>query len=224
MSDKKNTIFDEIKTLEEKKDKLNKSIYELNEFSIKIKDKLNEEDIEIETKTYKINIEKEKLKNDHELDILTQDNDKLEKYLLLLAKQYELELKYIEQYCDHKSKVEKLSEKYAHVNFNEINSLRDVFNKQLNNNFTIPSKEKEIKPPQPPPPPIENNNNNNNNNNNINPNKRRNTIATIVKNPNINNNDIRNGGNLQSHLKNALNTKYKALKPPDSDDDNSFSS
>ena len=222
MSDKKNTIFDEIKTLEEKKDKLNKSIYELNEFSIKIKDKLNEEDIEIETKTYKINIEKEKLKNDHELDILTQDNDKLEKYLLLLAKQYELELKYIEQYCDHKSKVEKLSEKYAHVNFNEINSLRDVFNKQLNNNFTIPSKEKEIKspqPPQPPPPPIENNNHN------INPNKRRNTIATIVKNPNINNNnDIRHGGDLQFHLKNALNTKYKALKPSESDDDNSFSS
>lgn len=220
MNEKKTSIFDEIKTLEEKKDKLNKSIYELNEFSVKLKDKLNEEDIEIETKTYKINIEKEKLKNENELDILTQDNEKLEKYLLLLAKQYELELKYIEQYCDHKSKVEKLCEKYAHVNFNEINSLREVFNKQLNNNLSIPSKEQNIKPPQPPPPPLEDIIETST----VNTNKRRNTIATIIKNPNINNNDIRQGGNLQAHLKNALNTKYKALKPSDSDDDNSFSS
>ena len=62
-----------------------------------------------EIKTYKTIIEKEKMKNDNELNILSQQNEKMEKYLELLAKQNELELKYMEQYCEYKSQ----SKKYA---------------------------------------------------------------------------------------------------------------
>ena len=98
---KESNLFEEIKKLDEKKEKLCKSIAEINAFSIELKDKLEEEDIDLQTKTYQILIEKEKLKNENQINILAEDNEKLEKYLTLLAKQYELEIKYIEQYCDH---------------------------------------------------------------------------------------------------------------------------
>ena len=71
--------------------------------------------------------------------IFYQQNEKMEKYIQLLAKQYELELQYIEQYCDYKSKVEKIGEKYAHININ-ISPLKDLFSEQLN----VSSKEKLI--------------------------------------------------------------------------------
>ena len=55
----------------------------------------------------------------------------------------------------------------------------------------------------PPPPPLETTS------------KRRNTISTIVKNPDITNslNDVRQTGSLQDQLKHAFSTKYKALRP-----------
>jgi hypothetical protein len=215
MENNKN-LFNEIKELEEKKNQISKSINELNEFSTKLQDKLNEENIHIEDKVHQYNIAKDKLKNDAEIKILEQENEKLEQFLQLLAKQYELELKYIEQYCDHKSKIEKMSEKYSHINFNDILSLKNLFNKQFseskNNSNNAPVIFNDIddnnKPPRPPPP--------------VEPTiKRRNTISTIVKNPEINNstNDIRQNGSLQDHLKHALSTKYKALRP-DSPDNN----
>ena len=46
-------------------------------------------------------------------------------------------------------------------------------------------------------------------------------VSAIVNNPNMNTNknDIRKDGSLQNHLRNALNTKYKALKTNEIDDD-----
>ena len=46
-------------------------------------------------------------------------------------------------------------------------------------------------------------------------------VDSIVNNPNINSNknDIRKDGSLQSHLRNALNTKYKSLKTNEIEDD-----
>lgn len=212
---KESNLFEEIKKLDEKKEKLCKSIAEINAFSIELKDKLDEEDIELQTKTYQILIEKEKLKNANQINILAEDNEKLEKYLTLLAKQYELEIKYIEQYCDHKSKIEKISEKYAHVNFNEIVPIRDLFSKQLNDATVLNSPAKQIETEAPvkqvakPPvkqvetePPVKQ----------IDPVQRRNTISAIVKEPNINKNDIRQDGSLQDHLKQALSNKFKTSR------------
>ena len=123
----------------------------------------------------------------------------MEKYIQLLSKQYELELQYIEQYCDYKSKVEKIGEKYAHININNITPLKDLFSEQLNNNdekkqppkINIPKpvvKKDEIEESSTP--------------------TRRNTIAIVSEN-NPNKNDIRNTGNLQDHLKNALNKRFQ---------------
>ena len=94
-------------------------------------------------------------------------------------------------------------------------ALKDLFNEQFNptsnSHVKIKEKQQNYKTQSPPPPPSEE------------PIKRRNTISNIVKNPDIENskNDIRQSGSLQDHLKQALNTKYKALRP-DSPDDNSF--
>jgi len=210
-------LLDEIKKMEDKREKLNESIEEIDDFSMKLKDKIKEEDINNETKTYKKIIEKEKMKNENELNILSQQNEKMEKYLELLAKQNELELKYMEQYCEYKSRVEKICEKYAHIKFNEIPKLRELFHKQLYESST---------------------NNVSSNNVNIQPNEivnsiastqlfkplndeptaqRRHTISEIVKNPdmNENKNDIRQNGSLNDQLRHAFKTQFKSLREED---------
>ena len=195
----KKNILDEMKELDESKEQLNKNIGEINNFSNELKQKLGDEDVNIQNKLYELNIQKEKNKNENELNILTQHNEKMEKYIQLLSKQYELELQYIEQYSDYKSKVEKIGEKYAHININNITPLKDLFSEQLNNNdekkqppkINIPKpvvKKDEIEESSTP--------------------TRRNTIAIVSEN-NPNKNDIRNTGNLQDHLKNALNKRFQ---------------
>ena len=195
----KKNILDEMKKLDESKEQLNKNIGEINNFSNELKQKLGDEDVNIQNKLYELNIQKEKNKNENELNILTQHNEKMEKYIQLLSKQYELELQYIEQYCDYKSKVEKIGEKYAHINISNITPLKDLFSEQLNNNdekkqppkINIPKpvvKKDEIEESSTP--------------------TRRNTIANVSEN-NPNKNDIRNTGNLQDHLKNALNKRFQ---------------
>ena len=195
----KKNILDEMKKLDESKEQLNKNIGEINNFSNELKQKLGDEDVNIQNKLYELNIQKEKNKNENELNILTQHNEKMEKYIQLLSKQYELELQYIEQYCDYKSKVEKIGEKYAHINISNITPLKDLFSEQLNKNdekkqapkINIPKpvvKKDEIEESSTP--------------------TRRNTIANVSEN-NPNKNDIRNTGNLQDHLKNALNKRFQ---------------
>ena len=202
--DTKKKILDEIKKLDDSKHEFQKNICEIEVFSGELKKKLGEEDINIQNKLYQAAIDIEKIKNENELNILTQQNEKMEKYIQLLAKQYELELQYIEQYCDYKSKVEKIGEKYAHININNITSLKDSFSKQLNG----PSKEEPIiqlsnKSPETLQPDV-----NVKVNENSNPPTRRNTISTISENNPVKN-DIRNNGNLKDHLKNALNKRFQ---------------
>tara|TARA_B100001175_G_C19509186_1_gene642681 strand:- start:2622 stop:3299 length:678 start_codon:yes stop_codon:yes gene_type:complete len=218
--EKKEEIFDlldEIKKLETKREKLNESIEEIDVFSTKLKDKINEEDINNEIKTYKKIIEKEKMKNENELNILSQQNEKMEKYLELLAKQNELELKYMEQYCEYKSRVEKICEKYAHIKFNEIPKLRDLFYKQLNESNTDSVYPKNVnKPLDKIVEPVISNTSKNSVNTEPTA-QRRHTISEIVKNPemNENKNDIRQSGSLNDQLRHAFKTQFKSLREDD---------
>lgn len=196
--DTKKHILDEIKKLDDSKQQYHKNISEIEVFSSELKKKLGEEDVNIQNKLYQTSIDKEKIKNENELNILTQQNEKMEKYIQLLAKQYELELQYIEQYCDYKSKVEKIGEKYAHINISNITPLKDLFSIQLNGPSNTQLPNKLIDTPQPEVKVSDNSN----------PPTRRNTIATIAEKNPIKN-DIRNTGNLQDHLKNALNKRFQ---------------
>jgi len=201
--DTKTNILDEIKKLDESKQQFHKNISEIEVFSSELKKKLGEDDINIQNKLYQTTIDKEKIKNENELNVLTQQNEKMEKYIQLLAKQYELELQYIEQYCDYKSKVEKIGEKYAHININNITPLKDLFSIQLNGSS---SNEKPITQSQSTI--NSNEKSENENTENPNPPTRRNTIATIVENNPVKN-DIRNTGSLQDHLKLALTKRFE---------------
>ena len=210
-------LLNEIKKLENKREKLNEGIEEIDVFSNKLKDKINEEDINNETKTYKIIIEKEKMKNENELNILSQQNDKMEKYLELLSKQNELELKYMEQYCEYKSRVEKICEKYAHINFNEIPQLRDLFYKQLYESNTGSVSTKNINKPLDN---IVDSVISHTSEKSVNAEpivQRRHTISEVVKNPEINENknDIRQSGSLHDQLRHAFKTQFKSLREND---------
>ena len=81
----KKNILDEMKKLDESKEQLNKNIGEINNFSNELKQKLGDEDVNIQNKLYELNIQKEKNKNENELNILTQHNEKMEKYIQLLS-------------------------------------------------------------------------------------------------------------------------------------------
>lgn len=209
--DTKKNILDEIKKLDESKQQFHKNISEIEVFSSELKKKLGEDDINIQNKLYQTTIDKEKMKNENELNILTQQNEKMEKYLQLLAKQYELELQYIEQYCDYKSKVEKIGEKYAHINISNITPLKDLFSIQLNgsssNEKPITQVQKKTSSTAQSQSTI-NSNEKSENTENSNPPTRRNTIATIAENNPVKN-DIRNSGSLQDHLKNALTKRFQ---------------
>ena len=225
------SLINELKEIEEKKQSIHNNIHELSRFYMKLKEDLLKEEQNIEEKRQQIMIDKEKLKNENEISLLGQDNVKLEKYLHLLEKKNELELKYLEQCCDHKSKIQKISEKYSFINIDKIVSLENLYKQDLYQMFHVQEihpnetpvfvkkehslhnesmiKEETTKEEKPvPPPPVQ----------------RRHTIASITKNNVMNSdaNDIRINGGLQYHLKNALNTKYKALQTTHDDSDGSF--
>ena len=58
----KKNILDEMKKLDESKEQLNKNIGEINNFSNELKQKLGDEDVNIQNKLYELNIQKEKNK------------------------------------------------------------------------------------------------------------------------------------------------------------------
>ena len=227
-------IHDELKEMEKEKNIIEENIQNLENLHINLKNKLINQEKKIDEQEHKIKLEQIKLKNQHQIDILLEKNKKLEKYLEIISKKYELEIKHIEQYCDHKSRIYKISEKYSYINFNEINELESSMNNESNQNFTnfkneqkINSSKKEIEknndiyispqnknvksdiPPPPPPPEPEK--------------KVESSNISISSNIKSNKNDIRNNPSFQDQLKNAFNNKYKALRPlSDDEDDDSF--
>jgi hypothetical protein len=109
------------------------------------------------------------------------------------------------------------SKKYAHINFNEIPQLRDLFYKQLNESNTniMPSNNvnvqtNEIVNPIVSPQSFKPLNDESRA-------QRRHTISEIVKNPemNENKNDIRQSGSLNDQLRHAFKNQFKSLRNDD---------
>ena len=100
-------IHDELKEMEKEKNIIEENIQNLENLHINLKNKLINQEKKIDEQEHKIKLEQIKLKNQHQIDVLLEKNKKLEKYLEILSKKYELEIKHIEQYCDHKSRIYK---------------------------------------------------------------------------------------------------------------------
>jgi len=234
---------DELHEMISEKNLIEENIIKLESMHVNLKNKLMNQDKTINEKTLEMKLDEIKLKNQHEIDILQEKNKKIENFISILSKKYELELKYIEQYCEHKSKIHKIGEKYPFINLDEIKKLEKSYvseflqsPKKNNNTYQLNEKSdihksidsQEIinnQPPPPPPPSNELVKNNTSNNIQI---SKNNHLENIVRNPNITkgNYDIRKTGSLEEQLKLAFNTKYKGLKPSsensDDEDDNSF--
>ena len=97
------------------------------------------------------------------------------------------------------------------IDIKNITSLQDLFMNHLNKNFVPEKTKKEIKENKEVSKKLQEQLTTEPSSNNAPaPAQRRNTIATVVENPNKN--DIRNDGSLQDHLKQALSAKFTNIR------------
>ena len=108
-------LMNELTQFQQKKEDVMKNINLLNSFSEKLTLSIQEEEKKIgDVKNKEILVSKQKAA-DHELELLGIENKKMETYMEVLAKKQELELRYLEQICEQRSRVEKLNDKYPHI-------------------------------------------------------------------------------------------------------------
>ena len=124
-------IITDITNFQQKKDDVLKNVGLLNNLSEKLTIAIQEEERKVHDNKIKDVIESKKTQTDNELELLSLENKKMEGYLEILARKQELELKYIEQLCEQKSRVEKVGEKYPHIELREFWSYDDYYTKQL---------------------------------------------------------------------------------------------
>ena len=221
---------DQITNIENKTNLINIDINDLEELSNKIKQKLNNENVNNDVKekllTHKNNI-------DDELLLLNIYNLKYKKYLDILKEKHKLELEYIEEMCIQESKKERLSDKYNFINLNKFqplnkNYLNDLneqepsinskqytmeesnhtqnIQKSINKESIINKSHKQVN--------IQQENKTIEENSSV---KRRHTISeSSLK---MNKNDHRKDGSLQFHLQDALQNKFKSLNLQKNDED-----
>lgn len=220
----------QITNIENKTNLINIDINDLEELSNKIKQKLNNENVNNDVKekllTHKNNI-------DDELLLLNIYNLKYKKYLNILKQKHKLELEYIEEMCTHESKKERLSDKFNFININKFKPLNKNYLNDLNEQEpSINSKQYTM----------EESNQTQNIQESVNKEsiinkshkqvniqqenkpieeklsvKRRHTISEPSLK--INKNDHRNDGSLQFHLQDALQNKFKSLNLQKNDED-----
>lgn len=123
-----NTIITkELEDFHKKKEDVFKNMGMLNNLSEKLSASIHEEEKRISELQAKDIVEKKKKQSDMELELLKIENAKMESYLEILQKKQDLELQFIEKLCAQKSKVEKITEKYPHVDFKKFQTYNDYY-------------------------------------------------------------------------------------------------
>lgn len=220
------SILTELDSFYKKKEDVLKNISLLNNLSDKLTISLQDEERRIYNDKIKEILEHKKTKSANEIELLNLENSKMENYLAFLSKKHELELKYLEQMCEQKSRIEKISDKYSHIDIRNFKPYEDIYkierrntkiqsqqpniddNNVINSNApqtqqTLPQVSRQIQPqpPQPPPQP------------------RLPFVSEIqnqdafngLKNVKLDSAPSRRssiGNSLQDHLESALNTKF----------------
>ena len=114
-----------------KKDDVMKNINLLNTLSEKLTIAIQEEEVKVTQNKSKEMLGSKKDMNENELELLGLENKKMEGYLQILQGKQELELKYLEQLCEQRSRVDKLSEKYPHIDIKNFWTYQEYYNDQL---------------------------------------------------------------------------------------------
>lgn len=123
-----NTIIaKELEDFHKKKEDVFKNMGMLNNLSEKLSMSIHEEEKRIGELQAKDIVDKKKKQSDMELELLKIENAKMESYLEILQKKQDLELQFIEKLCAQKSRVEKVTEKYPHVDFKKFQAYDDYY-------------------------------------------------------------------------------------------------
>jgi len=124
-------LLNEVASFHQRKEDVIKNIGLLNNLSEKLTLSLYEEERKLHDNKIKDVIDSKKTQSENELQLLAIENKKLEDYLEILSRKQELEIKYLEQLCEQKSRVEKIGEKYPHIEIKDFCTYEDYYNKQL---------------------------------------------------------------------------------------------
>jgi hypothetical protein len=127
------SILTELDLFYKKKEDVLKNISLLNNLSDKLTISLQDEERRIYNDKIKDILEHKKTKSANEIELLNLENTKMENYLVFLSKKHELELKYLEQMCEQKSRIEKISDKYSHIDIRNFKSYEDIYKTELRN-------------------------------------------------------------------------------------------
>jgi hypothetical protein len=131
------SILTELDSFYKKKDDVLKNISLLNNLSDKLTISIQDEERKIYNDKIKEILEHKKTKSANEIELLNLENTKMENYLEFLSKKHELELKYLEQMCEQKSRVEKIGEKYSHIDIRNFQPYEDIYKSELKNSKFI---------------------------------------------------------------------------------------
>jgi len=124
-------ILTELDSFYKKKEDVLKNISLLNNLSDKLTISLQDEERKIYNDKIKEILEHKKTKSANEIELLNLENTKMENYLAFLSKKHELELKYLEQMCEQRSRIEKISDKYSHIDIRNFQPYEDIYKTEL---------------------------------------------------------------------------------------------
>ena len=127
------TITQELEEFQKKKDDIFKNMGMLNNLSEKLAYNIYQEEKRIEELQSKELVENKKKQADNEIQLLEIENTKMEKYLEILNRKHELELQFIEKICEQKAKVEKLGDKYPHIDIRSVSACDSQYYNELKN-------------------------------------------------------------------------------------------
>ena len=137
-------IISEIETFNKKKADVFNNISLLNNLSQSLTASIQEEEKKLYNAKIKELVNHKQIKSQNEIELLKIENNKMEFYLDFLNRKHELELKYLEEMCEHKARIEKLGDKYSHIDLNKFTSYSNTYKEEIRQSKDIPQ------PPRPP--------------------------------------------------------------------------
>lgn len=127
------TISKELEEFQKKKEDIFKNMGMLNNLSEKLSHNIHEEEKRIEEIQSKELVENKKKQADNEIQLLEIENSKMERYLEILQRKHDLELQFIEKICEQKAKVEKLGDKYPHIDIRGVHGCDEYYYTEVKN-------------------------------------------------------------------------------------------
>jgi len=213
--EEKNRTFSKIASIIKDREETKRNmdtLYQLNEI---MSEKLVDQEQELRRKREEEQIENKKHAMKLELECLEIENMKMDAYLKTLSKKHELEILYLNEVCAQKQKIADLSNNHPEVNFGEIQSYNEFYRQELNNVASVKSTLSENKDIN-----VSSSRANDTNNKNPTQNVPRPTLVKSTSDTiKVNRRQSTGAMDLQSSIRDALETKFKKVNLNNDSDD-----